>query len=69
MAGFWPSDEARARLPAIADGMSRAEKIVVSDTLKEPVWGPVEVIRGDIAARFRALKAQAGPDLLLLGSG
>jgi dihydrofolate reductase len=49
--------------------MNRAEKIVVSNTLQQAVWGPARIIGGDVVAAFRALKQQAGPDMTLLGSG
>lgn len=39
MAGVWPTPEAAARLHAIAAAMNRADKIVVSNTLREAAWG------------------------------
>ena len=69
MAAVWPTPGAQARLPVIAAAMNRAEKIVVSNSLPQASWGPARIVRGDVAAAFRALKQQAGPDLTLLGSG
>jgi dihydrofolate reductase len=68
MAAFWPTPAAAAHLPAIAAGMNRADKIVVSDSLAAAPWGPARVIGGDVAAAFRDLKAGTGPDMTILGS-
>jgi dihydrofolate reductase len=69
MAAVWRTIEAQARLPVIAAGMNQAAKIVVSNTLQQATWGPAQIVGGDVAAAFRALKDQAGPDMTLLGSG
>jgi len=69
MAAVWPTPEAAARLPAIAAAMNRAEKIVVSNSLQQAPWGPAKIIGGDVAAAFRALKMDSGPDMTILGSG
>jgi len=69
MAAFWPTDTAARMLPAVAEGMNRAEKIVVSDSLGTAPWGPVRIIGGDVASAFRELKAQDGPEMTILGSG
>jgi dihydrofolate reductase len=69
MAAFWPAPAAAAHLPAIARGMNRADKIVVSNSLRAAEWGPARIVGGDVAAAFRALKAGAGPDMTILGSG
>jgi len=68
MAAVWPTPEAAARLPAIAVAMNRAEKIVVSNSLRHAAWGPAHIVSGDVAGAFRALKAEEGPDLTVLGS-
>ncbi|WP_299364253.1 dihydrofolate reductase family protein [uncultured Paracoccus sp.] len=68
MADFWPTPAAAAHLPAIAGAMNRAEKIVVSNSLREALWGPARIIGGDVAGAFRSLKAGDGPDMTILGS-
>ncbi|WP_071795258.1 dihydrofolate reductase family protein [Natronohydrobacter thiooxidans] len=68
MAGFWPRPEAAQSHPAIAAGMNRAQKIVVSNGLEHTDWGPARILSGDLAAEFRALKAGDGPDMTILGS-
>lgn len=68
MAAFWPTPAAASHLPAIADGMNRADKIVVSNTLLEASWGPARIISDDVAGAFRSLKAGNGPDMTILGS-
>lgn len=69
MAGFWPTDEAKALMPEVAAGMNRREKIVFSGRLGAPGWENVRVIKDQPAAAVRSLKEQEGPDLTVLGSG
>jgi dihydrofolate reductase len=68
MAAFWPTSAAAAHLPAIADGMNRADKIVVSTSLREAHWGPARVVYGEVTDAFRSLKETEGPDMTILGS-
>ena len=44
-------------------------KYVVSTSLKDPRWEGTSVLRGDITAAVRELKAQQDGDLLVPGSG
>ncbi|MCG6122245.1 MAG: dihydrofolate reductase family protein [Microvirga sp.] len=69
MAAFWTLPLAEERMPAIAAGMNRAEKIVVSTSLREAPWGPARIVGSDALAAFRALKGEEGPDMTILGSG
>jgi len=69
MAAFWPSEAARQAMPAVAEGMTKAQKIVFSNTLTDPGWQNVRVVKGDIAGEIRKLKEQDGPDMVILGSG
>jgi len=41
---------------------------VVSSTLREATWTGSQLVRGDVLAAVRQLKAQPGGDLLLAGS-
>jgi dihydrofolate reductase len=50
--------------------LNRIPKYVVSTTLKEPLpWQNSTLVRGDLAEAVNALKAQAGNDLIVMGSG
>jgi dihydrofolate reductase len=69
MRSFWPTPEARASAPAIAERMNSGAKVVFSRTLKEASWQNTQLIRGDLASEVQKLKAAAGPDLVLMGSG
>jgi dihydrofolate reductase len=69
MARFWPSEMAKQQMPEVAEGMNRMDKIVFSRTLKEATWNNTKLIKGDLAAEVRKLKASAGEDLLVMGSG
>jgi dihydrofolate reductase len=44
-------------------------KYVVSNTITNPAWKHSTVISGDVSARIRALKAQRGGELVVVGSG
>lgn len=51
--------------------MNSIEKYVVSSTLSDEAatWGPTTVLRGDVLAEVRELRAGEGGDLLVEGSG
>jgi dihydrofolate reductase len=44
-------------------------KFVVSRTLDRADWQNTTVLKGDLVGEIQALKASAGPDLVILGSG
>jgi dihydrofolate reductase len=69
MAGYWPTAQARKDNPEVANAMNDKSKIVFSTTIETPSWQNTRVIKGDIAAEVRALKAEPGPDMVILGSG
>lgn len=69
MAAFWPTPQAAQMLPAVAAGMNRARKFVVSRTLETPEWENTTLITGDLVAEVTRLKQEDGPDLVILGSG
>lgn len=50
------------------DLMNAPKKYVVSRTLEKPIWRDTTVIRGDVIEAVRALKAQAGRNILTDGS-
>lgn len=69
MASFWPTPLAKQTAPAVAERMNAMEKIVFSRTLQSATWNNTRVLRGDLAAEVRKLKAEPGPGLTILGSG
>lgn len=69
MAAFWPSPQAAQMMPEVAAGMNRMEKIVFSRTLERADWTNTRLIKEDPAVAVRALKAESGPDVVILGSG
>jgi dihydrofolate reductase len=65
-AAYWPKT---APDNPIGTVFNKATKYVVSKTMSNPSWGPASVISQDVAGQIRALKASAGPDLQVHGSG
>ena len=63
--------EAFEPMPAgdpFGDLMNAPKKYVVSRTLTTPIWRDTTVIRDDVVAAVRSLKAQPGKDILADGS-
>jgi len=69
MAGFWPTPQALAVMPAVAERMNRLPKVVFSRTLAAASWRNTRLMKGDLVAAVRTLKREPGPDLTILGSG
>ena len=69
MAAFWPTPQAARMLPEVAAGMNAMRKMVFSRTLDHVAWQNTTLLKGDLASEVRRLKAQAGPDMVILGSG
>lgn len=69
MAGFWPTKEAKAQMPDIAEGMNRMEKLVVSKSLKQVTWNNTRLLGGDLVQEIKTLKAGTGAPILIMGSG
>jgi len=53
----------------VAQTLNAARKHVASRTLHDLEWNNSTLLRGDVVAAVAALKAQAGPDLQIIGSG
>jgi dihydrofolate reductase len=69
MAGYWPSPMALQNSPVVAKGMNAMPKIVFSRTLDKASWNNTTLLKGDLAAEVKKLKAAPGPDMVILGSG
>jgi len=66
-AGHWPSAPEEEQV--IARPLNTLPKYVASRTLTDPLeWQNSAVLRGDVAEAVRALKQEAGDDLLVIGS-
>jgi dihydrofolate reductase len=68
MASYWPTPLAAEHDPKVAGQMNALPKIVFSRTLKKVAWQNTTLVKTDPAAAMRKLKAEAGPDLTILGS-
>lgn len=69
MKSFWPTPAAVQTMPKVAAVMNSAHKVVFSRTLNEATWQNTQLVKDDIAQFVRTLKNEAGPPLLLMGSG
>jgi dihydrofolate reductase len=69
MVGWWPTPQAAQAMPEIAKGMNAAPKYVFSRTLRDATWANTTLLAGDPATEIARIKATAGPDLTVLGSG
>jgi dihydrofolate reductase len=64
--GYWPlqTDDKTG----ITDYLNQVQKYVVSSTMTDPEWQHTTVLSGDPAERVKALKDQAGQDIVVTGS-
>lgn len=69
MASFWPTPAAAEQMPVVAKQMNEMPKLVASRTLGKPTWANSTVMKGDLVAAIRKLKAEPGPDITIMGSG
>jgi dihydrofolate reductase len=69
MASYWPTPAAAKAEPIVAEGMNSAVKVVFSKTLDKASWKNTTLIKGDLAAEVRKMKAETGKDILIFGSG
>lgn len=69
MARFWPTELAVRTAPVIAAQMNARPKVVFSRTLTSAAWENTTLVREDAVEAVRAMKREAGPDLVVLGSG
>jgi dihydrofolate reductase len=69
MASYWPTPMALQNSPAVAKGMNDMQKIVFSRTLDQASWINTRLVKGDLPLEIRKMKEEAGPDMVILGSG
>jgi dihydrofolate reductase len=69
MASFWTTPAAARDFPAVAQGMNRLPKVVFSRTLDKAPWNNTRLVKSDLAGETRKMKSEAGPDMVILGSG
>ncbi|MCB0279349.1 MAG: dihydrofolate reductase family protein [Calditrichaeota bacterium] len=67
MASFWPSPAAHDAFPAVAEGMNKAKKFVISNSLKSVDWANTTIINGDWIKQITELKQTL--NITILGSG
>src|SRR4051812_23118048 len=68
MASFWPTAAAQA-MPVVAERMNAGPKVVFSRTLKSADWQNTTLVADDMVGAVRAMKADGGPDMAVMGSG
>lgn len=68
-AAYWPHVEEQSGARGIADLFNRVPKHVVTHRPDGLDWQNSHALQGELAAAVRALKLQAGPDLVTFGSG
>jgi dihydrofolate reductase len=65
-AGFWPHQKDNP----YTEVLDNTQKHVASTTLEEPLsWRNSTLLQGDVVAAVAELRAQAGKDVVVLGSG
>jgi dihydrofolate reductase len=69
MKSYWPTPAAAKDLPVVARQMNSLPKYVFSRSMDKATWENTTVLKGELAAEVRKLKAQPGQDLILMGSG
>src|SRR5215469_15555171 len=68
MAGYWPTPMAAQKAPVVAKRMNQLQKIVFSRKMEKAWWLNTTLVKGDLGAEVKKLKAQEGPGLVILGS-
>jgi dihydrofolate reductase len=69
MANYWPTPMAAKNNPIVAKRMNELPKLVFSRTMKRADWENTRLVNEGLEAEIRRLKAEAGPDLVIMGSG
>ena len=69
MASYWPTPLAIKNDPIVAKAMNDMPKIVFSKTLKKADWNNTKLVKDGLAAAVRKIKKEAGPNIVIMGSG
>jgi len=69
MASYWPTPLALKNDPIVAEGMNNLQKVVFSRTLDKVSWKNTKLVKGDLVAEVRKMKAEPGEGMAILGSG
>lgn len=69
MAGWWPTPAAAEMDPVVAERMNNLPKVVFSRTLHEASWNNTTLVNDAPVEGVRRMKAESGPDMVILGSG
>lgn len=69
MASFWPTPQAKAFAPDLAEDMNGLSKVVFSRTLEEVTWANTRLVKTDMLEEVRALKQGSGNHIAVMGSG
>jgi len=68
MASFWPTPEAHAQMPVVAERMNALPKVVFSRTLASVAWQNTRLVKSYLVGEIRRLKRE-GSSMAVLGSG
>lgn len=68
MKHFWPTPQAAAMTPEVAQFMNETPKVVVSHKDFDPGWQNVTVISDNVIAEIQKLKVQPGATIAIFGS-
>ncbi|TRZ41270.1 dihydrofolate reductase family protein [Robertkochia solimangrovi] len=69
MAAFWQSEQAWNSFPEVAEGMNRADKLVVSTSKSINTWSNTSKLEGELTVEVSRLKRELERDITVLGSG
>ena len=69
MASFWPTPAAHQSLPALAERMNNAPKVVFSRKMDKASWNNTKLVKGHLAGEIRKMKEEPGKGMAILGSG
>jgi dihydrofolate reductase len=69
MASYWPTPHAHENNPIVAERMNNLPKVVFSRTMDKAAWNNTRLVKDGMAAEIRKMKAEAGYDMVIMGSG
>jgi len=69
MAGYWPTPMAMQSMPAVAERMNSAQKVVFSRTMDKAAWKNTRLIRDNMIEEVKKMKQEPGTPMVIMGSG